>query len=83
MSDRSRNLGLNAGYDKVLTDVTYGGRNTQMNRVVYSQLAVSTIGGTTHQLIIEYEYDKNGYEAWNNFVSGMMGMLRKVKQQIL
>ena len=36
-----------------------------MNRVVYSQFEVGTVGGTSHQLIKQYEEDKNGYGAWN------------------
>ena len=36
-----------------------------MSCVVYSQLSVAAVGGTVHQLVKEYENDKNGYTAWN------------------
>ena len=36
-----------------------------MNCVVYSQLSVAAVGGTAHQLVKEYENNKNGYTAWN------------------
>ena len=36
-----------------------------MNRVIYSQLEVETVGGTAHHLIKQHEDDMNGYGAWN------------------
>ena len=45
----------------MLTDATYAARITQMNQVVYSQLAVVSVGGNAHQLIKQYEGDKNEY----------------------
>ena len=50
-----------SGYERVLTDATYSVQNTHMNRVVYSQLSVTTIGGTSYHIIKQYEDDKNGY----------------------
>ena len=38
-----------------------------MNRVVYSQLEVTTVGETAYHLIKQYEEDKNGYGEWNTF----------------
>ena len=52
-------------YKQVLIYATYSIWNTQMNRVVYSQWEVATVGGTAHHLIKKYEDDKNGYGAWN------------------
>ena len=52
-------------YERVLKDATYDALNTQMNRVVYSQLEVETFGGTSHQLIKQHKDNKNGYGAWN------------------
>ena len=37
-----------------------------MNRVVYSQLTVATIGVTAHHLIKKHEEDENGYGAWSD-----------------
>ena len=51
----------------MLTDAKCAAQNTQMNRVVYSQLAVATVGGTAHHIIKKYEDDKNGYGACNAF----------------
>ena len=36
-----------------------------MNKVIYSQLELAIAGVTSHQLIKQYEDDKNGYGAWN------------------
>ena len=44
-----------------------------MNQVVYSQLAISTVGGTIHHLIKQHEDDKIGYGAWNNFCEWYYG----------
>ena len=52
---------VGSGYEQVLTDATYSAQKTQMNRVVYSQLSVTTIGGTSYHIIKQYEDDKNGY----------------------
>ena len=54
------------GYQWVLKDAKYPSQNTQINWVVYSKLAVATIGGTAHHLIKKDEDDKNGYGAWND-----------------
>ena len=32
--------------------------------MVYSQLAVSTVGGTSYRIIKKYEDNNNGYGAW-------------------
>ena len=54
-----------SGYEWLLTDATYAARNTQMKWVIYSHLAVETIGGTAHHPIKKHDGDKNGYGAWN------------------
>ena len=43
-----------SGYDQVLTDTTYSEQNTQMNREVYSKLALATVGGTEHHQIKQH-----------------------------
>ena len=47
----------------MLRNETYADLNTQINRVVYSQLAISTVRGTTHHPIKQHEDDKNVYGA--------------------
>ena len=54
-----------SGYERALIDERYDTQNTQMNRVVYSKLAVETVRGTAHHLIKKYEDDNNGYGACN------------------
>ena len=54
-----------SGYKWVLMDSIYSGRNIQMNRLVYSQLAVATVVGTTHHLVKKYEEAKNRNSASN------------------
>ena len=54
-----------SGYKRVIIDEKYSAQNTQLNLVVYSQLEVQTVGGTSHHLIKPYEDDKNFYGAWN------------------
>ena len=49
----------------MLSDSKYSSQNTQMNRVVYSQLAVATVGGTANHPMKQYEVDENGYRTWN------------------
>ena len=63
MSDRGGKLWT--GYEGVLTDATCSGWNTQMDLVVYYQLAVETFERTAHQLVKQHEYNKSGYRAWN------------------
>ena len=62
-----------SGYEQVLTDATDAGQNTQMNRVVYSQLAVATVGGTAHRLVKQHEDDNNGYGACNTLCEWYYG----------
>ena len=40
--------------------------NQHMYRIVYSQLAMSTVGGTSHNLVNIFEDAKNGNEAWKS-----------------
>ena len=50
----------------MLTYATYDDTNTQMNGVVYSKLAVVTVGGTANHLIKKYEDYNNGCGSWNS-----------------
>ena len=64
-----------SGYEWLLTDATYAARNTQMNWVVYSHLAVETIGGTAHHLIKNMMAIRMDMEHRTFCVSAIMGML--------
>ena len=50
----------------MLTDATYADQNTQINRGVYSQFLVATVGVTAHHKIKHHEDDNNGCGALNN-----------------
>ena len=54
-----------SGYERVLGDATYAFWNTQMSRVVYSQLGVATVGRTAHHLIKQHDDNKDEYGVWN------------------
>ena len=57
-----------SGYEWVLTDATYSGQNTQMNRVVYYKLLVATVVGTAaYNMVKQHEDYNNGYVAWRFF----------------
>ena len=43
-----------SGYEWVLTDATYSGQNTQMNRVVYYKLLVATVGLTAAYNMVKF-----------------------------
>ena len=68
-----------SGYKRVLTGATYSDRNIQMNQVVYSQIAVTTVVGTAHHLIKQHEDDKNGYGSWNDLCEWYDGYAVKNK----
>jgi hypothetical protein len=53
-----------SGYEKILTDNTYAKKNTMMNAIVYSQLAVATVDGNAHHLVKAFEESKDGNKAW-------------------
>ena len=43
-----------SGYDQVLIDAIYYGRNVKINILVYYQLKLETFGGTEHHLVKKY-----------------------------
>ena len=49
----------------MLPYATHAAKKTQINQVVYSQLAVETVGGNAHHLIKQHEDDTNVYGSWN------------------
>jgi hypothetical protein len=53
-----------SGYERVLSERDYATRNPKMNKVVFSQLSVSTVDGTAHHLIKVHEGLKDGHAAW-------------------
>ena len=50
-----------------------------MNRVVYSQLSVATVGGNSHRLFKQYKDDNNGYGSWNDLCEWYDGNRMKNK----
>ena len=59
----------------MLADETYAAQNTHMNRVVYSQLAAETVGGTAYHLIKNMRMVRMYMEHGTICVSGMLDML--------
>ena len=54
-----------SGYKNILSDVKYAGQHPRMTRVVYLQLAASTVDGTAYHLVKQHEDTKNGHLAWH------------------
>jgi hypothetical protein len=55
-----------SGYEKVLENARYAMTHTRLNKIVFSQLAASTVDGTAYHLVQKYKEDKNGHAAWIN-----------------
>ena len=51
----------------MLIDGTYDDQNTQINWLVYSQVALETVGGTAHHLVKQHKDNNNGFAAWKTF----------------
>ena len=54
------------GYYRMLSDTLLGEKNQQMNRIVYSQLAMETVGGIAHHLVKIFEDRKDENEDWKS-----------------
>ena len=50
----------------MLSDAIFAEKNHQMNQIVYSQLAVATVGGTDLHLVKLFEDSKDGFSAWES-----------------
>ena len=48
-------------------------RNSKMNKIVYSQLSVATVDGTTHHIVMNHAESKNGFQAWKDLVQWYEG----------
>ena len=52
-----------SGYEHVLSDALFVENNPHMNPIVYSELAVATIGDTSHYLVKIFKDTNNGNSA--------------------
>eukprot|EP00957_Ditylum_brightwellii_P095584 7281045-Ditylum_brightwellii.AAC.1 len=62
-----------SGYERSLSDQEYANRMRNQNRVVFSQLSVSTSGGTEYYLVKRHDEDKVGYAAWQSLIEWFNG----------
>lgn len=53
-----------SGFDCILANRDYAHVYATKNKVVYSQLSVTTVGGNSHHLVKRWEGDKDGHSAW-------------------
>ena len=47
----------------MISDDIFGEKNQQMNPIVYLQLSVATVGGTSHHMVKRFEDTKDGNAA--------------------
>ena len=62
-----------SGYEKILSDEKYALDNPRLNKVVFSQLSVSTVDGNAFHLVKRHEERKNGHAAWKSLVKWFDG----------
>eukprot|EP00957_Ditylum_brightwellii_P189734 14442947-Ditylum_brightwellii.AAC.1 len=67
------------GYEKILSDQEYANRMRNQNRLVFSQLSVSTSGGTVYHLVKQHDEDKDGYTAWQSLIKWFDGDVLEAK----
>ena len=60
-------------YERILSKPSYAQRNTKMNKIVYSQLSVTTVDGTAHHIVMEHLESKDGHKAWKDLVQWYKG----------
>ena len=54
------------GYDQALSDALFLEKNQHINHIIYSQLAVATVGGTAHHMVKISEDKKYGNAVWKS-----------------
>eukprot|EP00957_Ditylum_brightwellii_P176166 13414037-Ditylum_brightwellii.AAC.1 len=70
-----------SGYEQILINWDFATSNSNMNRIVYSQLSVATTVGTTYHLVKQFEKEKDGHAAWSTFVEWFDGDVMRTKKQ--
>eukprot|EP00957_Ditylum_brightwellii_P017717 1334840-Ditylum_brightwellii.AAC.1 len=66
-----------SGFKMVLTNREYASRNPQLNRIVYSQLFVTTSGGTAYHIVKQHEDGKDSHDARKSLIEWYDGDVMK------
>jgi hypothetical protein len=59
-----------SGYEKVLENARYAMTHMRLNKIVYSQLAASTVDGTAYHLVQKYKKTKMDTQHGLTFANG-------------
>ena len=57
---------IGSGYERILDDEDHAAIRSDLNRIVYSQLAVATSGGTAYHIVKAHDRRKDGHAAWRD-----------------
>ena len=64
-----------SGYEQILSEPMFAQRNSNMNKIVYSQLSVATVDGTAHHIVMNHAESKMDTRLGRIWFNGMREIL--------